>query len=72
MAPPQMISQMNGVRRNDLLAAVFPPRSDERYRAVNALGNAIHMHLQRIRIIPASSILYCTIFVQCFLHLEQG
>jgi len=62
----------NSVRKNDLLAAAFPMGSDERYNAVSNLGTAIHAQLRRIHVIPASSILYCTIFVQYVLYSERG
>jgi len=61
----------HGVNRNDLLKASFPIGSEERYKAVSVLGNDIQNQLRDIQVIPASSILYCAIFIEKFRNLNR-
>jgi len=53
-------------KRNDLLKAALPYASDARYHAVDLLGRAINKQQRRIHVIPASSILYCTVFIKFY------
>eukprot|EP00210_Caulerpa_lentillifera_P009334 g8898.t1 len=66
------MTSSHSMNQNDLIKASFPIGSDERYEAVSLLGMAIQTQLRNIQVVPASSILYCAIFLECFRNTSSN